>query len=100
MLLKLLNYLTDSANRNLFQVFMFHKNCIICKQNAKLNNFNRLVNNINSEKKIGVRGCCKCYIILGDGFQKSYTVLSYRVGVVKNFQFLRYIICARSLGAS
>ena len=67
----------------------------------QLNNFNRLVININGEKILGlgwVGGCCNCYIILGGGFQKCYTVL-YRVGVVKNFQFLRYIICARSLTA-
>ena len=34
--------------------------------------------------------------LLYHGIAASYTVL-YRVGVVKNFQFLRYIICARSL---
>ena len=47
----------------------------------QLNNFNRSVININSEKNLGlgVGGCGNCYIILGGGFQKCYTVL-YRVG--------------------
>ena len=65
----------------------------------QLNNFNRFVINMNGEKSLRFEGggCCNCYIILGGwGFQKCYTVL-YRVGVVKNSQFLRYIICARSL---
>ena len=65
----------------------------------RLNKFNRLVINTNGEKNWGwgggPGGCCNCYIILVGGFQKCYTVL-YRVGVVENFQFLRYIICARS----
>ena len=64
----------------------------------QLNHFNHLVINMNGKKNLGLGGggCCNCYIILGGGFQKCYTVL-YRVGVVKNFQFLRYIICARPL---
>ena len=74
---------------------MYHKNCKNCKKLQKLNNFNRLVINMNSEK-IGVGGgggCCNCYIILGGGFQKCYTVL-YRVGGGQKFPiFGLYNMC-------
>ena len=54
MLLKLLNFLTDSVNKNKFQVFMFHKIAKVAKKLQKLNNFNCLVNNINSEQNLGL----------------------------------------------
>ena len=78
-----------------FKYSCFIKIAKFANKMQKFNNFNCLVNNINSEKNLGLgRGCCNCYIILGGGFKKCYTVL-YRVGVVKNFQFLRYIIMPR-----
>ena len=45
-------------------------------------------------KKIGVGGgCCNCYIILGGGFHKCYTVL-YRVGGGQKFPiFALYNMC-------
>ena len=79
-----------------FKYLCFIKIAKFAKKMQKLNNFNRLVINIISEKNVWGGGCCNCYIILGGGFQKCYTVL-YRVGVVKIFQFLRYIICALHL---
>ena len=57
----------------------------------QLDNFNRLVINKNGEK-MGLEVVLQLLYNIGG---KCYTVL-YRVGGVKNFQFLRYIICARS----
>ena len=45
---------------------------------------------MNGKKIWGWGGCLQLLYNIR-GFQKCYTVL-YRVGVVKNFQFLRYII--------
>ena len=77
---------------------MFHKNCKICKKMQKLNNFKRLVININNENNLGlgVDVAILLYNIMGyigDGFQKCYTVL-YRVGGGRKFPiFALYNMC-------
>ena len=66
----------------------------------QLNNFNCLVININGEKNVGLGGGWVLQLLYNIRGVVPRNFIQCYIGwwgVVKNFQFLRYIICARSL---